>query len=436
MSGRHRFAVACAIAGAAVFAVACRPRPTGDGPYADKVAADVPQIERAIGVKFKHPPKLEVRSRQQVREFLLQRLDEPEVQKAIAGQEATYKLLGLLPDTLKLGDFFVKVLTEQIIGYYDPKTKVLYVVDGAPEEYAGITIMHELVHALQDQYVNLDSLQHIMGDDDREAAIQAVIEGQATYEQMYLMAGGSGNIAAQLPGGWEQIRAAIRDAQTTQPIFASAPMIIQESLLFPYINGAECVRRFTVARKNKLVWDDLPQSTEQVMHERAYFGAAPTKPGPSPAAAPTGPDLPSTVVLPPAARTLDENNFGEFGTRLFVYQHLKNQESSIRAASGWDGDRYLLVDAGGGGKALVWATVWDTAVDAAEFVSVLDDVMIARFNTKPATSASVRRFSTGNRTVEISSREIGGRSVVFYVDVPAGTSTSVIDFTKVQVTAR
>jgi hypothetical protein len=413
----------------------CRPRPTGDGPYAEKVANDIPQIEAAMGVKFKRPPKLEVRSRQQVREFLLQKLDEPEVQKAIAGQEATYKLLGLLPDTLKLSDFFVKVLTEQIIGYYDPKTKVLYVVDGAPEDYVGITIMHELVHALQDQYVNLDSLQHIMADDDREAAIQSVIEGQATYEQMYLMAGGDGNIAAHLPSGWESIRTAIREAQTTQPIFASAPMVIQESLLFPYINGAEFVRRFSAVRKGKLVWDAMPQSTEQVMHDRAYFGASSTKPGPGQAAAPAGPDLPSAVVLPANSGKVDENNFGEFGTRLFVYQHLKNQESSIRAATGWDGDRYMLVD-DDGAKSFVWATAWDTAVDAAEFVSTLDDVMLARFNVKPLLTGNVRRYSTTKRTIEISSRDISGRPVVFYVDVPAGSSTAVIDLAKVQVTSR
>ena len=67
---------------AMIVGVGCRPRPTGDGPYAEKVANDIPQIERAMGVKFKHPPKLEVRSRQEVREFLLQKLDEPEVQKA------------------------------------------------------------------------------------------------------------------------------------------------------------------------------------------------------------------------------------------------------------------------------------------------------------------------------------------------------------------
>ena len=262
-----------------LLALGCRERaPVGDGPFADKVALDIPQIEKALGVKFKTPPKLELRSRDQVRDFLLEKLREPEVVKQIANQEATYKLLGMLPDTMHLTDFFVRVLTEQIIGYYDPKTKVLYVVNGAPEEYAGITIMHELVHALQDQYMNLDSLEHISGDDDRAAAVQAVIEGQATYEQIYLMAGGSGNLAAQLPGGWESMRADIREAQKTQPVFSSAPMVIQETLLFPYINGAEFVRRFKDKHTGQLPIDRFPVSTKQLMHDSAYFAKSPDVP--------------------------------------------------------------------------------------------------------------------------------------------------------------
>jgi len=216
-----------------VLAAGCRERAdVGSGPYADKVALDIPQIEKAVGVKFKTPPKLELRSRNQVRDFLLAKLREPDAVKQMANSERTYKLLGLLPDTMHLSDFFVKVLTEQIMGYYDPKTKVLYVVDGAPEEFVGLTIMHELVHALQDQYVNLDSLEHIIGDDDRAAAVQAVIEGEATYEQVFIMAGGSGNLAAQLPGGWESMRTTIREAQQNQPIFSSAPMVIQERCCF------------------------------------------------------------------------------------------------------------------------------------------------------------------------------------------------------------
>src|SRR5262249_53144101 len=272
-------------------------------------------------------------------------------------QETVYKLLGLIPDTMHLADFFVKVLTEQIIGFYDPKTKVLYVVKDAPEAYAGITIMHELVHALQDQYVNLDSLEHVFNDDDRAAAAQAVIEGQATYEQAYITAGGSGNIAAQLPGGWESMRQTIREMQATQPVFASAPMVIQETLLFPYINGADFIRRFKSHEPGKLPLTDIPISTKQLMHDSAFF----TK----------NRDLPSEVTLPAIPGTVDQNEFGEFGTRLFVYQHTRDQDASIRASNGWDGDRYALVKTPSG-YAFVWATVWDTQGDAAEFMSAVD----------------------------------------------------------------
>jgi hypothetical protein len=406
-----------------LLALACRERApvVGEGPFAEKVALDIPQIEKALGVKFKTPPKLEIRSRDQVRDFLVGKLREPEVVKQIANQEAAQKLLGLLPDTLHLTDLFIRVLTEQIIGYYDPKTKVLYVVNGAPEEYAGITIMHELVHALQDQYMNLDSLEHISGDDDRAASVQAVIEGQATYEQIYLMSGGSGNIAAQLPGGWESMRADIREAQKTQPVFASAPMVIQETLLFPYINGAEFIRRYRDKHSAQLPIDRFPISTKQLMHDSAYFAKQP--------------DQPSEVTLPAIAGSIDQNNFGEFGTRLFIYKHTGSQDISIRASNGWDGDRYALVKTPAG-NAIVWVSVWDTPGDAAEFMSAVDTVTAARFRVKPKVTGELRRFETAKRTIEVNVREVDGRPVVLYVEVPAGSSTKLVDFSKVKVTPR
>jgi hypothetical protein len=330
-------------------------------------------------------------------------------------------MLGLVRDTMHLADFYVKILTEQIMGFYDPKTKVLYVVDGAPEEYVGITIMHELIHALQDQYVSLDSLEHISGDDDRQLVAQAVVEGQATYEQAYIMAGGSGNIAAQLPGGWESIRQMIRDAQTTQPVFASAPVVIKETLLFPYINGSDFIRRFTARQRGKLPFGDLPVSSEQLMHDSAYF----VQPR----------DVPSEITLPKIPGTVEENNFGEFGTRLFIYAHTNDQDASIRASNGWDGDRYALVKTPAG-DAFVWVTVWDRAGDAAEFMSAVDQVMRERFNVRPRVTGERRHFETPKRTIELDVREIAGRPVVLYVDVPAGSPTSLVDFGKVKVIPR
>ncbi|HXT18639.1 MAG TPA: hypothetical protein VN706_23630 [Gemmatimonadaceae bacterium] len=406
----------------ALAATACRERANvGNGPFADKVADDIPQIENALGVKFKAPPKLELRTRDQVREFLLQRMQDTAVKKDLANQEAVFRVLGLIPDTMNLTNLYVKLLTEQIIGYYDPKTKVLYVVNNAPDEYTGITIMHELIHALQDQYTNLDSLEHITGDDDRAAAASAVVEGQATYESLYLLSGGSGNIAAQFPGGWDAIRQTIRENMKTQPVFSSAPLAIQESMLFPYINGADFVRRFKAHEGKKMPFDSLPISTKQLMHDSAYF--AKTR------------DVPSTIVLPPIPGTVDQNDFGEFGTRIYLYAHTRNQDMSIRASNGWDGDRYALVKTPKG-DALVWATVWDTRQDGVEFIDAVDQVMRERFNRLPRITAELRHFESPTRTIDVDVREINGRPVVLYVDVPAGESTNLVDFAKVHVTPR
>ncbi|MGH7616802.1 MAG: hypothetical protein ACREPM_06205 [Gemmatimonadaceae bacterium] len=407
-------AIALAIAG-------CRERANvGNGPYADKVAEDVPKIEKALGVKFKTPPKLEIRDRAQVRELVLSKLNEPAALKEAAAQEAVYKLLGMIPDTMHLADALVKVLSEQIMGYYDPKTKVLYVVKDAPDEYVGLTIMHELVHALQDQYVNLDSLESITGDDDRATAAQAVVEGEATYESTYIIAGGSGNLAVQLPGGWESLRATIREGLATQPVFSSSPMVIQESLLFPYINGADFVRRFKAHEPGKLPFEKLPVSTEQLMHDSAYFGKTP--------------DIPSDITLPKIANTTYENDFGEFGTRLFLYQHTHDQDRSIRASNGWDGDRYALVKTPSG-DALVWATVWDSPGDAAEFMSAVDAVMQHRFIVRPRVTGDKRHFDAGKRTVDVDVREVNGRPLVLYVDTPSGAGP-LVDIAQIKVTPR
>ena len=149
-------------------------------------------------------------------------------------------MFGLLPDSMDLRRFLLELLTEQIVGYYDPAQKTLYVVEDAPRDLAGVTVMHELIHALQDQYVNLDSIQKTTGNSDRQAAAQAVLEGQATYEQMSVMVGG--DIASRLPGGGESVRETIRQAQSSMPIFASAPMAIQEKLLFTYLSVARTRR--------------------------------------------------------------------------------------------------------------------------------------------------------------------------------------------------
>lgn len=414
MSERIKRSIAFAGAGLLSLASACESeKPKLAGPYAAEVAQAVPMIEKAVGLKFKAPPKVEMRSKAQVREFVTKQFTEQQVMRDLAGQEAAYKLLGVIPDTLKLQPFLTNLLEEQIVGYYDPRAEVLYIVEGAPKDIAGITITHELIHALQDQYISLDSVQKIRDDNDRLASAQAVFEGQAVYEQISIMLGGS-NMAMNMPGGWDRVRDLIRETQSTMPIFAAAPRLIQETLIFPYLSGAEFYRNYKERKAGTVIYNNMPVSTEQIIHPAAFFSNR---------------DAPTRVTLGTLsnATVSYDNDVGEFETRLFLFEHLKDQNEAIRGAAGWDGDRYAVVNTPQG-SGIAWLTVWDSPVEAGEFYDLAGQAIERRFKTKAKTGAasSGRSFSAAGRTVQLTTAEVQGRPVVIYVDVPQGASANII----------
>jgi len=396
-----------------LLAACARGKDAGSGPYAREVAEAIPRIEQATGLKFKTPPKVEVRTREQVRDFLLKQFDEATPTAQLAGEEKAYKLLGLIPDTMNLRAFFVRVLTEQVVGYYDPKAKTLYVVQGADEQVVGITITHELVHALQDQYVNIDSIQKSGSNNDRLAAAQALIEGEAQFEQISIMLGGPDQIETRLPGAWDRVREEIRNRQGEMPVFATAPMVIQESLLFPYLSGAEFVRRVKEKRGSHDPFRDIPRSTEQILHPPSFLS--------------TPPDEPTTVTLPAprGATKVYENDMGEFGTRLVVYDYLRDAQTAQRAAAGWDGDRFMVVERGSE-SGIVWAIVWDSPVDAGEFTDAMVRATMRRTGAPQRSVGAGVSYTSKGRTISIQPVSIGDRALVLYSNLPEGMG-SVID---------
>jgi hypothetical protein len=410
-----------------LFAACQRGGDAGGGPYARQVAAAVPAIERSVGVPFKSPPRVEARSCDEVRSFLEKKFDEEQPALEMAGQERAYKLFGLLPDTMNLRRFLLALLAEQVAGYYDPATKVLYVVGGggcgavqSSPEIVNVTITHELVHALQDQYLPLDSITRTRGANDRQTAAQAVIEGQATFEHLSVMLGGGG-LSVRLPGGWDRVREVIRDSRAAMPVFATAPMLIQETLLFPYLSGAEFMRQFKERRPGQTPFRTMPVSTEQVMHPERLLVAE---------------DRPVRVRLPrPAnATVVYENDLGEFETRLLLYQQLEDVAAAARGADGWGGDRYYVVNTARG-AGLTWLSVWDTPVEAAEFRDALARALEKRFGVALSSAAdgTVLRLSAKGRAVEVIATDVQGYAGVLYTDVPAGVGTRLIDARQVRV---
>jgi hypothetical protein len=398
--------------------------PAGTGPFAALIADAVPRIEAQLGLRYTTPPTLATRSKAEVSAFLMRQLTSERAVAMMTGQQALYRVLGLIPDTMQLGGLMQRLLEEQVVGYYDPKTKVLYVVDGAPKALVQQTVTHELVHALQDQHLNLDSVQAQTDDADRQSTVQAVLEGQAVFTQL-LLDPGTGPMM-KMPGGWDRIRDLIRNGQTGMPVFASAPRIIREGLLYPYLGGADFVRRYQEQRPMASLLTDLPVSSMQLLNDGAYFTA-------TPAARP----VPTAVTMPaPVAGTVVyTNTLGEFETRLALVQHVQDESLARRGAGGLAGDRVTVVRTPQG-DAVVWASAWTTSVDAADFLEILADAARRRYEmAKPEVppGATTRRLDVSAskrhaaRTVTLSLLQRDGQPVVLFTDVPAGVNPALID---------
>ena len=176
--------VACSASSAllvliAMLTIGCpsRDKVVAQGPYARDVADAIPKIEKVTGLKFKKQPVLERRTKEQVHDFLVKQFEDERSQADLNAQQILLRRLGLVSENFDLRSLMLDLYTEQIVGFYDPATKVLYVIDGAKPQDVAFVVEHELVHALQDQYTNIDSLLHIKGDDDRVLAAQSVMEG-------------------------------------------------------------------------------------------------------------------------------------------------------------------------------------------------------------------------------------------------------------------
>ena len=403
---------------AVIALVACTRPPRAQDPYAKAVADAVPIIVKATGLRFKRPPEYRVRTREEMHAFLDRLFNEEKSARDIAAQQTLLRRLGVIPDTLDLRKLMLDLYTEQVAGLYDPHSKVLYIVRGTDETTMDFTVQHELVHALQDQYMNLDSVENIKGDDDRGLAAAAVIEGQATLVPLQAILG----LGAELPGGWDRMRDLIRENQASMPVMARTPEFFQEILIFPYVSGAEFMRRFQQQRPGRMPYgDDLPQSTAQVMHQSQYFG--------------TPREMPVTIALPaPRGGTLEYDNvMGEFQTRVLLYSMLHDQNEAVRSAQGWVGDRYAIVRTPQG-EGIAWLTVFETTVDAGEFAHSMETLASKRYpGATGRRSGTTTTFTGAGRTVTVWGGEVGGRAAVLYVDVPPGARTDIFDLSKVRL---
>jgi hypothetical protein len=361
----------------------------------------VPQVERAVGMRFRRPPAVQLRSRDQVRAYLNRKLAEQLPPAELSGVERTYRAFGLTSDTADLRRLMLDLYSEQVAGFYDPDSSVLYVVRGAEPAMVRLVLAHELVHALQDQYTPLNSILKLRRQNDRQMAGQAVAEGQATLASIQALAPGAD--LGDLTEMWRRVREGIRSQQEAMPVFSAAPRIIQEGLLFPYLAGADFVRGFNVRRiqaDEQPYGERMPVSTEQILHPGKY----------------TARERPARIRLsvPPGDTLVYDDDFGEFETRVALESWGVGEADAIAAAGGWNGDRFEVLGSRSG-TALIWVSAWDDTDAAGEFEGTL------RAGWQRRSGAASGRYGAGRgeRRWQVDRLTVAGVPVVRLVDAPA-----------------
>lgn len=301
----------------------------------------------------------------------------------------------------------VTLQSEGILGYYDPDTAEFVVVnDGALlDPAAQWTHAHEFVHALQDQYYDLNALSDDSLDSEARAAVRALAEGEAELVQyLYLF---ESDYFSDV-----EVEAILNDPEQVDSDYLSEfPPVLINDLAFPYTDGVEFV--IDLYREDGFAaidaaWADPPRSTEQILHPDRYRAG----------------DAPQVVTLPPLDDTLgtgwmllDGDILGEFYLRQYLAQQLPSATVN-RAATGWGGDRYAVYwNEATDEMVMALRLVWDTPEDALEFAEVYPDYPGALWQTEAETQPDGSACWAGDDVICF--RQLEGESLIVRApDVP------------------
>ena len=352
-------------------------------------AADeiVEQVVKIRGLQPKSAINKGVKTKEEIAAYLHRNVSENYDENELVREGRLLEKLGFIPEGSLYRDLVMKLLTEQVGGYYDPEEKTFFIAGWLPLEQQRPVMVHELTHALQDQNFGLGRIMKEdvrSKNDDRALAHKAVFEGDGMAVMLDYMLQPMGKTFQELPDLVFVMRSQFTLMDSQFAVFREAPMFLKETLLFPYGYGAAFLQK---VRANDQPWSavdriypDLPESTEQIIHPEKYLGNR---------------DAPTAV---PAAnvkttfgerwRTGYENVLGEFSLFLLLKLQL-GEERSKRAATGWDGDRVLLVeDVSGAGSFVLLESVWDNDEEAEEFRLALEDWLPRRFPDAQKSPAS------------------------------------------------
>jgi len=344
------------------------PVTTGDGLNESEreslLARTMARIEVVRGVEFTNTTAVEVISRAEFRNRTGGGGDPTNLTDRQLWNEQVWEALFIVGEDTTYPATRSTNRGTSVVGYYS-NSRIVLVSDSETPMVDRNTLVHELVHALQDQRFNFGTNPRFQ---DRQLAEQGLTEGDANYV--------TARYRQRCDGEWDCIP--IPERNRTRPDGFNQALFLTSYA--PYSEGPQFVQALRQRDGWRTVndaYDSLPVSTEQVIHPETYPSEAPIE------------------VTVPDRSTDAWNRFTDIGRPVHdvvgeasIYAMFQGNGIAGRTdrsqydydhpfSAGWAGDA-LVPYRNGDAYGYVWRTRWDSTDDAREFIEGYRELLTSR----------------------------------------------------------
>ena len=336
----------------------------------DKVEQGIQQIRQ---LNFLKPVPLVVKSRDEAEHQMEADLMRDYTDNQLHADGLAGALVGLYPLGMDLKAESLKLLRNQVAGFYDPHSKEMVLVSGgtdlgfflnatefvAQRDIGGeMVLAHEFTHALQDQHFDLDKkLDEVKTNDDRAIALKCVAEGDATLAGYAYVAGRMDeSVASALLSHLSDIASSFASQAPDTPEGLAEPLIFQYSDGVRFV--AEAYRRGGWSAVNAL-YATPPLSSHQIIHSGDYFDHR---------TPPANVSVQGYEQALPTWKKVDDDTYGELLLRVILERNLGKTAPEIALAERWVGDQMIVLQSHEDVSA-IWMIIFGDTPTATKFAT-------------------------------------------------------------------
>ena len=356
------------------------------------------RVERIRGHEFTEDVQVRVISREEYRNRSSGGSSGGEASEYERWNDQVWEALFVTGESQSSGEAIGETRSSAVAGFYSPSDDEIKIITGTPESPTinNVTLVHELVHALQDQKYDLTKAKYGGETQDEQLAADGLVEGDAKYvERRYVQRCGE---------SWECVGTPSSGGSGGGG--GGTPNLgIFLTIFQPYSDGPVYVHDL-IEREGWAAIDDSfetpPTSTEQIIHrtdeapvpvdyrDRARNGWE-TFPEQGVDGSDTVGEASMYVMFWYQARstgadTIDPRTIGDVESPYDTYNY------DAEPSAGWGNDRlfpYKKATDSGTEYGYVWTTEWDSEQDAREFQRAYRAILDAHDAEERATSTYV-----------------------------------------------